>query len=244
MTTTHEAHTEQDENQKEDAEESQHNSIDDRLRGAKGKYGQPQNMTLDQAEREELESYRQKGNAYIEAKSGDISDRREMRKALFAVIAAIAALFLCAGLITAIYVEVGLMNSKKELVSAITSVNSEMAKQFQVQTEAAKAFPSIPVPPESLSHASANTKQFFPVDSSMLEKFLDSTNWLSSSPLITIVAFILAVGLTLTLGMLRALFRAEQEEASESNNITQVTFPLTGILEEIFNAIKKRFGKG
>ncbi len=242
MTITHEAHIDQNENQKENTRDSQQDT-DNALKGARGKYGPRQNTTLNDDEREELESYRRQGSAYIEIKSADTADRREMRKALFAIISGLAALFLCVGLLTAIYVEINLMNSKKQLVSAITSVNSEISKQFQIQTEVSKAFPSIPVPPESLSHASSNAKQSIPIDSSMLEKFLDSTNWLSSSPLITIIAFMLAVGLTLTLGMLRALFRAEQEDSADSNNITQVTFPLTGILEEIFNAVKKRLGK-
>lgn len=166
-------------------------------------------------------------------------DRRVMRKRLFAVIVGASIIFLSLGALMAVVVTCNLLTTKSEVKNAMIKVVEDASPLKISQT----VFQVQPLPPESFFHARENAKEISTLAASqrnsLIEKFLESTNWLSLTPMITLIAFILGVGLTLAIALMRALFKEEAEE--KSNALAQMCTPLSKLIEYLGEYIKSKF---
>ncbi|EFK6854436.1 TPA: hypothetical protein J1246_003045 [Escherichia coli] len=169
-------------------------------------------------------------------------DRRIMRKCLFRLTVGASALFLLLGAIMSVCLTRSMIETKKEVKEAMVKVVNESSpkaiSEFILTAQ--------PVPPESLHHARETARelsvQAARQRNSLIEKFLETTNWLSLSPMITLIAFILGVGLTLAIALMRALFR--EEESEEKNNVlAQISTPISKLFEYLVEYLQSKFKK-
>ncbi|EEV5591795.1 TPA: hypothetical protein J8012_004463 [Escherichia coli] len=73
-----------------------------------------------------------------------------------------------------------------------------------------------------------------------------STDWLSASSLIAIVAFILGVGLTLILTLLKSAFHHPTDKNLNEQKTTdaiELATPLSELIAGIINYLKSKFSK-
>lgn len=175
----------------------------------------------------------------IRMDSENHEDRRSMRKWLFGVLVIASILFLLMGAVMAILVTCNMLQTKQEVKSAMLEVvkDSSPAKISEFINTAK------PAPPESVYHARETAKKLISESAdqrnTLIEKFLEATNWLSLSPMITLVAFILGVGLTLAIALMRALFR--EEEQAKSNTLAQLATPVSKLVEYLIEYLQSKF---
>lgn len=167
-------------------------------------------------------------------------DRRKMRRWLFGFIVGASALFLIIGAAMSICITINMLNTKKEVKTAMLEVVKESSPQ-KISEFVLKAQPS---PPESLYHAREMAKelnaQAVEQRNGLISKFLETTNWLSLSPMITLIAFILGVGLTLAIALMKALFREEESE-EKNNTISQIATPISKLVEYLVDYLQSKF---
>lgn len=203
--------------------------------GAGGNIPYPQARLADGAEK-------------VKRRSENHQDRREMRKILFKFVVGGSVIFLMLGAWLTFWVVANMLNTKSAVERTLSTIVEDSSPSKITQLVA--KFP--PVPPESINHAREETRQAIEHSverqNSLIEKFLQSTNWLSVSPLVTLIAFLLGVGLTLALGLIRALFKEDEiEEKSNSNGpdepsaFSDVATPLSNIFQQLFDALQERF---
>lgn len=173
----------------------------------------------------------------------DSRDRRWMRSILFVICLGLAGYFLCLGLSITKDIVSGLLSYKKTVTDAVSAAINARAGVTTAQELA-----GFIVPPESLNHAKELAKTAKDTDISVIKGFLDSTNWLSASPLITLVAFVLGVGLTLMLGLMKVVFRSEAEAKEKDREAEDdlkgvLATPVSKVLEELALKIKDFFTK-
>lgn len=170
-------------------------------------------------------------------------DRRKMRRWLFAFIVIASAAFLIMGAGMSFCVTSSMLQTKTEVKTAMLNVVEDSSPQKINEF----VFNAKPAPPESLFHARETAEklsaQAAEQRNSLIEKFLQTTNWLSVSPMITLIAFILGVGLTLAIALMRALFKEDEEEGTKQNTLSQISTPLSKLLEYLVEALRKKFGK-
>ncbi|MDQ1213048.1 hypothetical protein [Pantoea anthophila] len=175
----------------------------------------------------------------VQQRAENHEDRRNMRKWLFIFIVGASFVFLLLGGGMAVVVTCNLLTTKSEVKTAMIKVVDEASPSKIGQT----VFQVQPLPPESFFHARENAKEISMLAASqrnsLIEKFLESTNWLSLTPMITLIAFILGVGLTLAIALMRALFKEEAEE--KTNTLAQVCTPLSKLIEYLGEYIKSKF---
>ncbi|WP_152490661.1 hypothetical protein [Dickeya dadantii] len=178
---------------------------------------------------------------HLKHSSDNHKDRRKMRWGLFSVGLLASIGFLVTGAIMS-YLIISNMLSTNEFIregvnTIITNTSPEKTKEIILQLA--------PNPPESLVHAHDAAKEVLiqtrTQQQDLLGKFLESTNWTSISPMITLVAFILGVGLTLAIALLRALFREDQAE--KTNPLSDVASPLSKLIENFIDLIMSKFRK-
>lgn len=167
-------------------------------------------------------------------------DRRKMRRWLFAFIVGASGVFLFIGASMSICITINMLSTKKEVKTAMLEVVKESSPQ-KISEFVLKAQPS---PPESLYHAREMAKelnaQAVEQRNGLITKFLETTNWLSLSPMITLIAFILGVGLTLAIALMKALFREEESE-EKSNTLSQIATPISKLVEYLVDYLQSKF---
>ncbi|GKV91766.1 hypothetical protein PEC301619_37480 [Pectobacterium carotovorum subsp. carotovorum] len=163
-----------------------------------------------------------------------------MRRWLFAFIVGASAMFLSIGAGMSICITVNMFNTKEEVKTAMLDVVKESSPN-QISEFVLKAQPT---PPESLYHAREMAKelnaQAVEQRSVLISKFLETTNWLSLSPMITLIAFILGVGLTLAIALMKALFREEESE-EKNNTLSQIATPISKLVEYLVDYLQSKF---
>lgn len=158
---------------------------------------------------------------YLKQELRNDLERRVMRYTLFGVIMVFAIIFLIAGLIFALKVGNGLLKAKGDIVSALTHIDT---------SSCLVPLKCTPTPPKGLTDAVVNL----------------NADWLSASSMIMIVAFILGVGLTLILTLLKSAFRHPTDSSSkdESNKTSlELATPLSELISGIISYLKDKFSK-
>lgn len=148
-------------------------------------------------------------------------ERRIMRYSLFSVIMLFAILFLSFGLYFALDVGQGLLKSKQDIVGTLTNSNV---------TECFVPLKCIPQQNKGLSEVVANL----------------NADWLSASSMIMIAAFILGVGLTLILTLLKSSFRHPTDSLvkNDTNQTSlEIATPLSEIIASVISYIRDKFSK-
>lgn len=167
-------------------------------------------------------------------------DRRKMRRWLFGFIVGASAIFLTLGAWMSISITNNMLLTKHEVKGAMLNVVNESSPQKISEF----VFNTQPIPPESLNHARETAlklnAQAAEQRRSLIEKFLETTNWLSLSPMITLIAFILGVGLTLAIALMKALFREEEIE-DRSNTLSQIATPVSKLFEYLVEFLQNKF---
>ncbi|AKA39929.1 hypothetical protein UGYR_06230 [Yersinia ruckeri] len=144
-----------------------------------------------------------------------------MRYSLFCVIIVFAILFLSYGLCFALKVGKGLLEAKQSIVKTLTTSNV---------TECLVPLKCVPQQNKGLSEAVANL----------------NADWLSASSMIMIVAFILGVGLTLILTLLKSSFRhpTDNSARNDTNQTSlELATPLSELITGIISYLKDKFSK-
>lgn len=165
-------------------------------------------------------------NSIIRREEEDAKERRAMRITIYMVVMLFAVFFLAVGLSFALDVGYGLLNAKGQIVTALT------------QQDPSKCL--IP-----LKCITENT-QAVPANQGVVGNMHLNTDWLSAGSLITIVAFIFGVGLTLLLTLLKASFRHPTDQSSSNNNdktTIELATPLSELLVSGLNYLKNKFSK-
>lgn len=175
----------------------------------------------------------------VRHRSENHEDRRNMRKWLFRFIVGASGIFLLIGAFMSIFLTCTMLQTKQDVKEAMVKVVDESSPKA-VREFVLMAKPS---PPESLYHARETAKELSTQAArqrnDFIEKFLETTNWLSLSPMITLIAFILGVGLTLAIALMKALFREEAEE--KSNTLAQISTPISKLFEYLVEYLQKKF---
>jgi hypothetical protein len=175
--------------------------------------------------------------AYLERISKDFNDRRLMRAFLFAFTLVLAGWFLCTGLSLSQKVATGLLNYKSTISKAVAGALNTTKNPSVEHVEALKLLS----PPESIEHAEGKYVASNSIRSDVARQLVESTNWLSASPLITLVAFILGVGLTLLLALMKALFKSEVDPTEKDDGaslLSSVATPTSKVVEDFIEWVK------
>lgn len=174
---------------------------------------------------------------YLDRISKDYNDRRLMRGFLFAFTLLLAGWFLCTGLSMSKKVATGLLSYKSTISTAVAGALNTAKDTGVEHIEALKLIS----PPESIEHAEGKYVASNSIRSDVARELIESTNWLSASPLITLVAFILGVGLTLLLALMKALFKPEVNTTERDDGdsvLSSLATPTSKIAEDFIEWIK------
>lgn len=178
----------------------------------------------------------------VKLRAENHQDRRGMRKLLFWFIVGSSAIFLFIGAGMSLYVTWDMIHTKQDVNKAMIDV----VKNSSPESISKFVFETRPSPPESLFHARETAREISSLAAeqrnSLIEKFFETTNWLSVSPMITLIAFILGVGLTLAIALMRALFKEEEAE-EKGNALSQISTPLSKLFEYLIEFLKSKFQK-
>ncbi|WP_286790093.1 hypothetical protein [Leclercia sp. UBA1284] len=175
--------------------------------------------------------------AYLDRISKDFNDRRLMRGFLFAFTLILAGWFLCTGLSLSQQVATGLLSYKGTISTAVSGALNTIKEPAVEHLEALKLLS----PPESIAHAEGKFVANNSIRSDVARDLVESTNWLSASPLITLVAFILGVGLTLLLALMKALFKSEVDPTEKEDGdsvLSSVATPTSKVVEDFVEWVK------
>lgn len=151
-----------------------------------------------------------------------------------------SAVFLVLGAVMSYRITSSMLETKQEVKTAMLQVVNESSPK-NISEFVLKARPA---PPESLYHARETAKELNAMAmeqrNGLISKFLETTNWLSLSPMITLIAFILGVGLTLAIALMKALFREEESE-EKNNTLTQIATPVSKLIEYLVDYLQSKF---
>ncbi|MDZ5730932.1 hypothetical protein SPG90_20745 (plasmid) [Enterobacter sp. D2] len=160
---------------------------------------------------------------YLRQEERNDLERRVMRYCLFAVMMFFAIFFLSCGLFFALKVGDGLLLAKQSIVTVLTSTSPDVS-------HCVIPVKCVPGPSRGITEAVANL----------------NADWFSASSLIMLVAFILGVGLTLILTLLKSAFRHPTDNTSkdESNQTSlELATPLSELISVIASYLKDKFSK-
>lgn len=179
-------------------------------------------------------------NAVVKYRAENHDDRRKMRRWLFIFVVGASAVFLVLGAVMSYCITSSMLETKQEVKTAMLQVVNESSPK-NISEFVLKARPA---PPESLYHARETAKELNAMAmeqrNGLISKFLETTNWLSLSPMITLIAFILGVGLTLAIALMKALFREEESE-EKNNTLTQIATPVSKLIEYLVDYLQSKF---
>ncbi|ENZ7893698.1 hypothetical protein ACG99Y_004739 [Klebsiella pneumoniae] len=179
-------------------------------------------------------------NAVVKYRAENHEDRRKMRRWLFMFVVGASAVFLVLGAVMSYCITSSMLETKQEVkIAMLQVVNESSPKNISEFVLNAR-----PAPPESLYHARETAKELNAMAmeqrNGLISKFLETTNWLSLSPMITLIAFILGVGLTLAIALMKALFREEESE-EKNNTLTQIATPVSKLIEYLVDYLQSKF---
>lgn len=164
-------------------------------------------------------------NSLIQREEEDAHERRSMRVVLFFVVLLFAVVFLAAGLSFALDVGYGLLSAKKSIVGALTNSDSSQCL----------------VPLKCITE-STGTSQLKELPNAVNL----NTDWLSAGSLISIVAFVLGVGLTLILTMLKFSFNHPTDKPAKhdvDSTAVEIATPLSQLIVNFISFLKDKFSK-
>ncbi|WP_250188809.1 hypothetical protein [Escherichia coli] len=164
-------------------------------------------------------------------------ERRSMRLVLSAVVLCFACTFLWQGLNFALAVGNGLLEAKSSIATAITQ---KVDAQTCVSAEKCSALSADPKMADERITPSSDTNKVRKSISGL------STDWLSASSLIAIVAFILGVGLTLLLTLLKSVFQHPTDKdfrTKSTSNTIELATPISELIIGVLNIIKDKLSK-
>lgn len=165
----------------------------------------------------------------------DGMERRGMRLILSVTVLFFAATFLWQGLGFALKVGNGLLSAKSSIVSVLTQKSEEAICESKNKCPDSKQQKSKAI------EKTANT----PKKSESTMPNL-STDWLSASSLIAIVAFILGVGLTLILTLLKSAFHHPTDKnlnGHKASDTIELATPLSELIVGLVNYLKSKLSK-
>ncbi|WP_410688570.1 hypothetical protein [Citrobacter europaeus] len=175
----------------------------------------------------------------------DGMERRGMRLVLSAVVLFFAVVFLWKGLNFALTVGNGLLEAKSNIVSALTQKSEKNICEPKTEcTEPKQQATQQTVPTAKKADASAK-KADTPAKNDITIPNL-STDWLSASSLIAIVAFILGVGLTLLLTLLKSAFQHPTDKninGQKTTDAIELATPLSELIMGAINYLRNKFPK-
>lgn len=168
-------------------------------------------------------------------------EKMVMRVLTFVAVMGFAGYFLCSGLTLANMVGNGIIDNQKELVRVLVSpaTTAELPKDQELQPKDTDTVAlSLPV-------SSSNSTLAKPEEKNARNSLLtlaEHQNWLSAGSLLTLVAFIFGVGLTLLLTLIRNVFRAQEEESQrQAGAISRdIATPLSGLIEDFIAFMRKK----
>ncbi|EPZ8357397.1 hypothetical protein ACXWYY_002907 [Enterobacter hormaechei] len=167
-------------------------------------------------------------DSVIKREEEDAHERRSMRIALYLVVLLFAVFFLAIGLSFALDVGYGLLSAKKSIVGALTSKDTTGCLiPLKCITDNAQGTSSVQAK-ELASSVNLNT------------------DWLSASSLIMIVAFILGVGLTLILTLLKFSFNHPTDKPTRNEaeqTAVEIASPLSQLIVNFVTFLKEKFSK-
>jgi len=181
-------------------------------------------------------------NVVTEETYNKYQENRFMRVTTFFIVIGLAIIFLLFGLSMARTVGEGILGNQKELIQVLTNPEKSTKTlengRLPVGVSAAVEL--------STSVSSSKATATKPEEKSTVVNLLtlaEHQNWLSAGSLLTLVAFILGVGLTLLLTLIRNVFRAQEEESQrQSGEISRdIATPLSCLIEDFIAYMRKKF---
>lgn len=165
----------------------------------------------------------------------DGMERRGMRLILSVTVLFFAATFLWHGLCFALKVGNGLLLAKSSIVSVLTQKSEEAICESKTKCTD---------PKQQKSKATEKTADTPKKSESTMPNL--STDWLSASSLIAIVAFILGVGLTLILTLLKSAFHHPTDKnlnGHKAADTIELATPLSELIIGLVNYLKSKLSK-
>ncbi|WP_231604182.1 hypothetical protein [Leclercia sp. J807] len=163
----------------------------------------------------------------------DGMERRGMRLILSITVLIFAVMFLWQGLFFALKVGNGLLQAKSSIVEVLTKKSEKEICQPSTKCVESED-------PKKSSQSTPSTDK----NESTIPPL--STDWLSASSLIAIVAFILGVGLTLILTLLKSAFHHPTDKNLNGQKTTdniELATPLSELIMGMINYLKNKFSK-
>ncbi|PXW50038.1 hypothetical protein DFO55_12835 [Grimontella sp. AG753] len=168
-----------------------------------------------------------------------------MRLVLSVVVLFFSIVFLWDGLNFALKVGDGLLKAKSNIAFALTQKSEkDICEPKNECTEPKQQATQQTVPTAKKADASAK-KTDTPAKNDITMPNL-STDWLSASSLIAIVAFILGVGLTLLLTLLKSAFQHPTDKninGQKTTDAIELATPLSELIMGMINYLRNKFSK-
>ncbi|MEQ4790967.1 MULTISPECIES: hypothetical protein [unclassified Klebsiella] len=180
-------------------------------------------------------------NILLRRDARDGMERRGMRLVLSAVVLFFAVVFLWQGLHFALKVGNGLLEAKSSIVSALTQKSEKDICEPKTECTEPKQQTTHPTVPTAKKTDAPAKKADTPITVPNL-----STDWLSASSLIAIVAFILGVGLTLLLTLLKSAFQHPTDKninGQKTTDAIELATPLSELIMGAINYLRNKFSK-
>ncbi|WP_421292118.1 hypothetical protein [Aeromonas veronii] len=207
----------------------------------------PQGQPLNPAQR--VTAPNMYANAVLDEKRMMYLEKMWMRVITFVVVMGLAVFFLCKGLVLANEIGFGVIENQKKLVKALVApvpkveplTNSN--SQLNTSDAAPLTLPMSASNPTAVRSEVTNAKPEVASTRNSLLTLAEHQNWLSAGSLLTLVAFILGVGLTLLLTLIRNVFRAQEEESQrQTGEISRdIATPLSCLIEDFIAYMRKKF---
>lgn len=177
-------------------------------------------------------------NILLKRDARDGFERRCMRLVLSLIVLAFAVMFLWKGLFFALDVGNGLLSAKSSIVTALTQKNELI--ECMPQTECV-------VKPKEKKQSKEQIISQPKVEQKSGNNIPDlSTDWLSTGSLIAIVAFILGVGLTLLLTLLKSAFHHPTDKdlnSRNSINTVELATPISELVLGVLVHLREKLSK-
>lgn len=180
-------------------------------------------------------------NVLTEEIHNKYQENRFMRVTTFFIVVGLAIIFLLFGLSMARVVGEGILGNQRALIQVLTKQeNSTKASENGLANISVSAAVTLP-PTVSASKTTTVTAEGKSTGVSLLT-LTEHQNWLSAGSLLTLVAFILGVGLTLLLTLIRNVFKAQEEESQrQTGEISRdIATPLSCLIEDFIAYMRKK----
>lgn len=184
-------------------------------------------------------------NILLRRDARDGMERRGMRLVLSGVVLFFAVVFLWQGLWFSLKVGNGLLEAKSSIVSALTQKSERDICEPKTECIEPRQQATQPTAPTA-KKADASAKEVSTSEKNDTTVPNLSTDWLSASSLIAIVAFILGVGLTLLLTLLKSAFQHPTDKninGQKTTDAIELATPLSELIMGAINHLRNKFSK-